>query len=317
MDRRFEQLLVWMEEHGITDVHISVEKGLHIDGRSGCGFLSFPAEEGDEKLLNYLLFRSGLDLAGSARPCSGAFEYAYRGEAYSFRFAYLKTGRIRSGVLRMLRQREPIPLERIFLRGKQRALIRQWCRQDHGIILISGPTGSGKTTTAYSLLGSMKDRKVYTLEDPVEVYQKGIVQIQVSREAGLGYAEGIRQLLRHDPDVIMIGEIRDEETAHMAYRSALTGHLVVTTIHSSDCAMALRRIQELGISAYDLEDLLVGVSSQRLVTLRRGNMRASLYELRSGWEMFHREGGSEWKDEVRYAAAKGWISADEAKRYLA
>jgi general secretion pathway protein E/type IV pilus assembly protein PilB len=137
----------------------------------------------------------------------------------------------------------------------------------HGIILVTGPTGSGKTTTLYSALNEINDseRKIITIEDPVEYHMRGVNQIQVSEKTGLTFARGLRSILRHDPDVILVGEIRDSETAQIAVQASLTGHLVFSTLHTNDAPGALTRLVDMGVEPYLVASALEGVLAQRLV----------------------------------------------------
>jgi len=140
-------------------------------------------------------------------------------------------------------------------------------RQPNGIILVTGPTGSGKTTTLYSTLKQLAtdDVNVCTLEDPIEMVEPSFNQVQVQAEIGMGFAEGIRSLMRQDPDIIMVGEIRDLETADMAIQAALTGHLVLSTLHTNDAASAITRLLDLGVPSYLIQSVLLGVMAQRLI----------------------------------------------------
>ena len=150
--------------------------------------------------------------------------------------------------------------------ASQTALWSSWTRQTNGIILVTGPTGSGKTTTLYSTLKQLAtpEVNVCTLEDPIEMIEPAFNQMQVQHNIGIGFAEGIHTLLRQDPDIIMVGEIRDMETAEMAIQAALTGHLVLSTLHTSDAPAAITRLLELGVPAYLINSTLVGVMAQRL-----------------------------------------------------
>src|SRR5262249_6520627 len=137
----------------------------------------------------------------------------------------------------------------------------------NGVILVTGPTGSGKTTTIYRLLSQLNDgvRKILTVEDPVEFGLPGVMQVQVKADIGLTFAAGLRSMLRQDPDVIMVGEIRDSETARIAVQAALTGHLVISTVHTNSALAAAPRLLDLGVEEYLLADVLRGVVGQRLV----------------------------------------------------
>ena len=147
------------------------------------------------------------------------------------------------------------------------ARFRRLITLDHGLILVTGPTGSGKTTTLYAALQEINsnEHNILTLEDPIEYQLEGISQTQVSEKKGMTFASGLRSVLRQDPDIIMVGEIRDRETAVMAIQSALTGHLVFSTLHTNDAASAVARLLDLGIEPYLLASSLVGVLAQRLV----------------------------------------------------
>ena len=150
---------------------------------------------------------------------------------------------------------------------QQKTVWQQWTRQPNGLILVTGPTGSGKTTTLYTTLKQLAtpEVNVCTVEDPIEMIEPAFNQMQVTQHLGLGFAEGIRTLMRQDPDIIMVGEIRDRETAEMAVQAALTGHLVLSTLHTNDAPSAITRLLDLGIPAYLLHSSLLGILAQRLV----------------------------------------------------
>ncbi len=135
---------------------------------------------------------------------------------------------------------------------------------DYGIIAFSGPTGSGKTTSAYTMLNQYKNKAIYTIEDPIEIYFDNIVQLQTNEQLGFSFEEGIRQILRHDPDIIFIGEVRDSYSAKMALRSALSGHLVILTIHSGSLLGVIKRFEDFLVSKEDLREVMKGIVNQRL-----------------------------------------------------
>ena len=157
-----------------------------------------------------------------------------------------------------------------------------------GLILISGPTGSGKTTTTYAFIDYLKHhlgKSIVTIEDPVEYQQPDIVQMQVNESLGMTYDVGIKEILRHDPDVIIIGEIRDNQTAHQALRAAFTGHLVISTVHAKNVMGTITRLLDLGISLQELEQALVGVVNQRLI--QKEDERKAIFELCFGEQLDH------------------------------
>src|ERR1041384_867469 len=171
-------------------------------------------------------------------------------------------------VMRLLRQNSTLRgLRDIGMAEREASCFKRVLELPHGIILVTGPTGSGKTSTLYTALNAINDsvRKIITIEDPVEYQLKGVNQIQVSEKAGLTFARGLRSILRHDPDVILIGEIRDQETAQIAVQASLTGHLVFSTLHTNDAPGALTRLVDMGVEPYLVSSSLEAVLAQRLV----------------------------------------------------
>ncbi|MEI6392203.1 MAG: GspE/PulE family protein, partial [Verrucomicrobiota bacterium] len=171
-------------------------------------------------------------------------------------------------VLRLLRQNSTLRgMGELGMDPRELESFRHVLQMPHGIILVTGPTGSGKTSTLYTALHEINDadRKIITIEDPVEYQLLGVNQIQVSEKAGLTFARGLRSILRHDPDVILIGEIRDQETAQIAVQASLTGHLVFSTLHTNDAPGALTRLVDMGVEPYLVASSLEAVLAQRLV----------------------------------------------------
>jgi general secretion pathway protein E len=171
-------------------------------------------------------------------------------------------------VLRLLpKERQDLSLERLGFTPRDLSMFRGWAREPHGIVLVTGPTGSGKSTTLYGTLEEMnqRDRKIITVEDPVEYQVPGVTQIQANAEIGYSFARALRAILRQDPDVIMIGEIRDLETAEIAVQSALTGHLVLSTLHTNDAVSAFTRLVDMGLEPFLVATSVRAVQAQRLV----------------------------------------------------
>jgi len=171
-------------------------------------------------------------------------------------------------VMRLLRQNSTLRgMGELDMDRRELDCFQRVLQLPHGIILVTGPTGSGKTSTLYTALNAINDaeRKIITIEDPVEYQLKGVNQIQVSEKAGLTFARGLRSILRHDPDVILIGEIRDQETAQIAVQASLTGHLVFSTLHTNDAPGALTRLVDMGVEPYLVASSLEAVLAQRLV----------------------------------------------------
>jgi type II secretory ATPase GspE/PulE/Tfp pilus assembly ATPase PilB-like protein len=172
-------------------------------------------------------------------------------------------------VLRLLAGAKPLPLENIGLSQPNLLALRAVVQKSYGLVLVCGPTGCGKTTTLHSVVRDINTagRKIWTAEDPIEITQEGLRQVQVNPRIGWTFAAAMRSFLRADPDVVMIGEMRDEETAGIAIEASLTGHLVLSTLHTNNAAESVVRLLDLGISPFHFADSLVGIVAQRLVRL--------------------------------------------------
>ena len=211
---------------------------------------------------------SQLNIAEKRLPQDGRIKLKVRQGEVDVRVSIIPMLHGEAVVMRLLRQDGSIPgLNQIGMAERELALFEQILEMPHGIFLVTGPTGSGKTTTLYTALNTINDtvRKIITVEDPVEYQIRGINQIQVSEKSGLTFARGLRAILRHDPDVVLIGEIRDEETARIAIQASLTGHLVFSTLHTNDAPSAMTRLIDMGIEPYLVASSLEGVLAQRLL----------------------------------------------------
>lgn len=231
--------------------------------------LYLPREECD-RLISHFKFTASMDIGEKRRPQSGAYTYLVDGQMIGLRFSTLPSSHNESLVIRILPQQEQIPFFQISLFPAMTRKMLALLKHAHGLIIFTGPTGSGKTTTLYSLLNEtshMFNRNVITLEDPIEKEHDMVLQVQVNEKAGVTYATGLKAILRHDPDIIMVGEIRDAETAKIAVRAALTGHLVLSTMHTRDAKGAIYRLREFGVNSVEIEQTLVAVTAQRLVEL--------------------------------------------------
>ncbi len=211
---------------------------------------------------------AGLDIAEKRLPQDGKIALKVAGTFLDLRVSTIPMVEGESVVLRLLyKERLSFDIKNLGLERDYEEILLRLINQPYGMILITGPTGSGKTTTLYSILTRLNspDRKIITVEDPVEYQLEGINQIQVKPEIGLTFANALRSILRHDPDIIMIGEIRDRETAEIAIHSALTGHLVLSTLHTNDAPSALFRLIEMGLEDYLLNASIIGLIAQRIV----------------------------------------------------
>jgi general secretion pathway protein E len=219
-------------------------------------------------LISRIKILVNLDIAESRLPQDGRTNLKIGKTQIDFRVSTIPTLHGEKVVLRLLnRSHALLTLEELGMEKEELATYKTMIAKRSGIILITGPTGSGKTTTLYATLASLNNKEIniMTIEDPIEYQLPGINQIQVNPKAGLTFARGLRSILRQDPDVIMVGEIRDLETAKTAIQSALTGHLVFSTLHTNDAASALTRLVDMGIERYLIEASVIGVIAQRLV----------------------------------------------------
>ena len=219
-------------------------------------------------LVSRLKMLSNLDIAEHRKPQDGRFSVQVLGRDYDFRISTLPIIHGESVVMRILdKSKAIIKLSELGMLEDNLAKFSRLTRTPYGVLLVTGPTGSGKTTTLYDALNDIKsvETKMITVEDPVEYQMDMIQQVNVNVKAGLTFANSLRSILRQDPDVIMIGEIRDQETLRIAIQAALTGHLVFSTLHTNDAISAVARVVEMGIEPYLVSGALIGVEAQRLV----------------------------------------------------
>jgi type II secretory ATPase GspE/PulE/Tfp pilus assembly ATPase PilB-like protein/8-oxo-dGTP pyrophosphatase MutT (NUDIX family) len=214
---------------------------------------------------------SGLDIADRLRPQDGRARVAVNGQPVDLRISTLPASHGEKIVIRILDTRASIPsLDRMGFLEEELARIRLLLSSREGIMLVTGPTGSGKTTTLYAALAEIKAQgvNIVTVEDPIEYRIPGIVQVQVHERAGLTFGAALRSIMRQDPDVILVGEIRDRETAEIAIQASLTGHLVLSTLHTNDAASAVTRLMDIGVAPHKIATAVKGVLAQRLVRRR-------------------------------------------------
>ena len=215
-------------------------------------------------------------------PQTGAFHYYINEHIYFLRVSYLPGMDFESIVIRILNNHENITINEISEIDDFTFFLNEICYQKAGLFLVAGATGSGKSTTLYAILDKiieMGGRNVVTLEDPIEIVKEHCLQIEMNESLGIDYYNSLKQILRHDPDVIMIGEIRDKKTAKLAITCALTGHLVLSTIRASNSLLVIKRMLNLGINETDLEDVLIGVVTQRIKYDRRNRRVIILPEI--------------------------------------
>jgi competence protein ComGA len=295
------------------------------------------------RLISHFKFRAGMDISDRRRPQNGAYNHWFGNDCVHLRFSTLPVASEESLVIRLLPQNMTDRLSDLSLFPEASLQLHSLLTYNNGLILISGPTGTGKTTTLYALLMAAKKRynsRIITLEDPVEKRNDQFVQMEVNEQADLSFYTGFKAILRHDPDIIMVGEIRDKDTATIAIRAALSGKLVLTTVHAFDAVGAIHRMTELGISRFDLKETLVGVSSQRLITIQCPHCgpvcrkecpkrlyphqkRTAIYEILSGMSLHHflsepqskRLNFKRLDDYYQQAYTMGYISSEVKKEY--
>src|SRR5271169_6533088 len=264
-------------ERRASDIHIeSRDQEVAIKYRiDGVLHYAMPpiAKDWHSTILSRIKVMSELDIAEKRVPQDGRFRVRYKGRLIDFRVSIMPTIHGEDAVLRVLDKESmsekfsKLSLDVVGFSENDLVKFRRYISEPYGMVLVTGPTGSGKTTTLYAALSEIKndEDKIITIEDPVEYQVKGITQSPVNEKKGLTFARGLRSILRHDPDKIMVGEIRDQETAQIAINAALTGHLVFTTVHANNCTDVLGRFINMGVEPYNFVSALNCILAQRLV----------------------------------------------------
>ncbi len=271
--RLINTLIFQAAKDGASDIHVEP-----FENRSSVRFrvdgllreVLAPPARFHAALASRVKVMAGMNIAERRLPQDGGIRTRVAGRELDIRVSTVPTSFGERVVMRLLdRSSTLMGLGEIGLAGQDLEGMRRLIRQSHGIVLVTGPTGSGKTTTLYAALSEINsaDKNIITIEDPVEYQLRGIGQIQVNPKIDLSFASGLRSVLRQDPDIIMVGEIRDGETARIAVQAALTGHLVFSTLHTNDSFSAITRLLDMGIEPFLISSSLIGVAAQRLVRL--------------------------------------------------
>ncbi len=269
--RLVNQLIHRAVEARASDIHIEpYENHLRIRYRVDGVLMEMdpPAARFRAALVSRVKIMARLNIAERRLPQDGRIKLAIRGVPIDLRVSTIPTMHGEGVVLRVLdRQNVELDFGKLGIRGRNLETYRSVLERPHGVFLVTGPTGSGKTTTLYASLVTLNspEKKLLTVEDPIEYQLDGVNQIQVQPNIGLSFAHVLRSILRQDPDIIMIGEIRDVETAEIAVQAALTGHLVLSTLHTNDAAGTITRLLDMGVEDYLVTSTLNGVAAQRLV----------------------------------------------------
>ncbi|MFO0972972.1 MAG: GspE/PulE family protein [Phycisphaerae bacterium] len=265
-----ENLINEAAHQGASDIHIDPQdKALRVRIRVD-GVLrevAAPPIQLHRAMVSRIKILSKLDIAQTRRPQDGAFHHRFNGREIVMRVAVLPSIHGEAVVMRLLRnEAETVSLVDLGMPAGVLERFRAQIVHPHGMLLVSGPTGSGKSTTLYAALKEVAtpQKNVITIEDPVEYRQPGIRQVQVNPDAQLTFSTGLRSILRQDPDVVMVGEIRDGETAQIAVQAALTGHLVLSTVHTNDAVSSVVRLRDMGVAPYLISSSLMAVVAQRL-----------------------------------------------------
>jgi len=292
-------------ERGASDIHLEpFEKVFRVRYRID-GVLEdveSPPRRLQTAIVSRVKIMARLNIAENRLPQDGRVKLRIGGQEIDFRVSTVPTLYGESVVIRILDQASvPLNMGTLGFSPDTLGAFRPMVAIPYGMVLVTGPTGSGKTTTLYAALQEIKsgERKIITIEDPVEYQIPGVIQIQVKPQIGLTFASGLRSIVRQDPDVILVGEIRDRETAEIAIHSALTGHMVLSTLHTNDAAGAVTRLLEMGVEEYLLPSSLIGVLAQRLVRTVCGKCSAPRVVSAALHEEVLREAGSFPEGELR------------------
>jgi general secretion pathway protein E/type IV pilus assembly protein PilB len=271
--RFVNQILTEAIELRATDVHIepfeeTLRVRYRVDGVLQEASIAREIKQFQAAIISRLKILAKLDIAEKRVPQDGRIKIIISGREIDVRVSVIPMIHGEAIVLRLLdRSSVLLGLDKLGMSERDLGIMHMICQRPHGIILVTGPTGSGKTTSLYAALSQINDvqRNIITIEDPVEYQLNGVNQIQISTKAGLTFASGLRSILRHDPNVVLIGEIRDNETAEIAIQASLTGHLVFSTLHTNDAPSALTRLVDMGIEPYLVASSLEAIIAQRLV----------------------------------------------------
>jgi type II secretory ATPase GspE/PulE/Tfp pilus assembly ATPase PilB-like protein len=271
--RLVNRMVLDAHAQGASDIHIETNPGtartrvrLRLDGVM-TDYLELPATA-RSAVISRIKIMSNLDISERRHPQDGKISFRQFGPAdLDLRVAVIPTaGGLEDIVIRLLSSAKPLPIGKLGLTAADLANLKRLSERSYGLLLVCGPTGSGKTTTLHSVLSAINtpELKIWTAEDPIEIRQEGLRQVQVNARIGFTFAAALRSFLRADPDVIMVGEIRDAETARIAIESSLTGHLVFSTLHTNSATESIVRLLDLGMDPFNFADALLGIVGQRL-----------------------------------------------------
>lgn len=335
------QLIAQASVAGVSDIHVlpEGEKEFLIYFRIGGNMMLHKtiAQQDGERMISYFKYMANMNVGERRKPQSGSAHLENEQMHYALRFSTITNFRSQETmVIRLLNQAKPKLLLSSAFFPREVKEIERLAKYKSGLLLFSGPVGSGKTTTMYELIresSTVQKQQVITVEDPVEIEEPSFLQCQVNEKAGITYSALLRSSLRHHPDVLIIGEIRDEETAKMAIRGALTGHLILASIHAKNAQGVLSRLEELGVSREQLHQSLLGIVYQKLIPrvcpFCKGdchlscthfpleNKRAILYEVMSKQQMLlaQEKNPRSFNALLRKAVLYGYISEENYQKF--
>ena len=265
-EHRLKQVLLDALNHQASDIHLTIEPHQRrIEYRIFNQLKQITHIKVSKDFCEYVKYRSNLDLFTLLKPQTSRIQITLNRKIYYLRVAYVRNLKFENIVLRIMNPPVYLEFSTLFTDRTLVDRIREKLNLTSGLILISGSTGSGKTTTLYTCLKEIHHRKIYTIEDPIEFNYDFLIQLEINPLLNFNFQEAIKQILRHDPNVIVIGEIRDEYEAKAAVRSALSGHLVMSTIHANNVSMTITRLLEFGVSETFLNQALQMVLYQELI----------------------------------------------------
>lgn len=282
-----------------SDIHIDPEKNaptrvrMRIDGV--CRDMNQVPNSHHSAVIARIKIMSNLNIAEKRVPQDGKLAFKMNGQLVEVRVATIPTVAGEGVVMRILASGGAMPIDKMNLAPNNRARLEEMIKKPHGILLVVGPTGSGKTTTLHAILGYVNtpEKKIWTAEDPVEITQPGLQQVQVSPKIGFTFANALRAFLRADPDIILIGEMRDKETAHAGIEASLTGHLVLSTLHTNSAPETITRLLDLGLDPVNFSDACVGILAQRLVRTLCGHCKEKYVATETDLAFIERQYGKE------------------------